>query len=350
MRGTCDQTPHCLPPQHRLPSKPLQSSRLKFVLRVLVSLALIGFVLRKLDWHQVGALLQKTDPVWGLFGSALTLGLILLLALRWSLFLRRQSIPVPFSTIFSLTWSGQFFNSVLPGSTGGDFVKIFQLCRLAPDRKSAAAVTVVLDRFTALIALLCLAGVAFLRCPISWSDFARIPRPGGRFIVIAGITLALVGTGGAVFVAARSQVWLPRLRRVIAALKTSITPSPALALAIGMSFTIHLLSFFIAFCFARSLGIGITYWQVLEFFPVLLFLVMMPITVNGHGLREVLLIFYFSKLGIVVTGQTALGVQETAIAFSALLVANDLAWSLPGGIWYLLRFRSAPAVKPQTTL
>ena len=309
---------------------------------MLVSVALIGFVLRKLDWRQVGALLEKTDPVWGFSGSALTLGLILLLALRWTLFLRRQSIPVPFPTVFSLTWSGQFFNSVLPGSTGGDFVKIFQLCRLAPDRKAAAAVTVVLDRFTALIALLCLAGFAFFRCPISWADFAGVHRPSGRLLLIAGSVGGGMGLAVGALLATRSQVWLPRIARVIAAAKTSIAPSPALALAVVMSFAIHLLSFFIAFCFARSLGIGITYPQILAFFPVLLFLVMLPITVNGHGLREVLLIFYFGKLGVAIAGHPSPGVQETAIAFSALLVANDLTWSLPGGLWYFLRFRPAP--------
>ena len=123
----------------------------------------------------------------------------------------------------------------------------------------------------------------------------------------------------------------------MAALGTSLAPSVALGVAIALSFTIHLLSFFIAFCFARSLGITISYGQILQFLPVLLFLVMMPVTVNGHGLREVLLIFYFTKLGIG-TG-SAMGTQETAIAFSALMVANDLLWCLPGGLLYSLRFR-----------
>ena len=76
-------------------------------------------------------------------------------------------------------------------------------------------------------------------------------------------------------------------------------------------------------------------------------LVMMPITVNGHGLREVLLIFYFGKLGLGLADHSSMGVQETAIAFSALLVANDLLWSLPGGAWYFLRFKKRPA--PEAT-
>ena len=98
---------------------------------------------RKLD------VLRQPDTLnfaWAIPASALVALLITLLALRWRIFLRQQGLELPFSTIFSLTWAGQFFNSVLPGSTGGDVVKIYQLCRLAPDRKAAAAATVVVDR------------------------------------------------------------------------------------------------------------------------------------------------------------------------------------------------------------
>src|SRR3712207_9577460 len=65
---------------------------------------------------------------------------------RWEIFLQQQKLALPFGTTLALTWAGQFFNSCLPGSTGGDLVKIFQLCRFWPQRKAAAASTVVADR------------------------------------------------------------------------------------------------------------------------------------------------------------------------------------------------------------
>ena len=306
-------------------------------------------MLHRLDWARVGALLGKTAATWAIPGSLLTLALISLLALRWSIFLRRQAIAVPFSTVFSLTWSGQFFNSVLPGSTGGDFVKIYQLCRLAPERKAAAAVTVVMDRLTALVALLVLAGAAFTMQPVSWADFAGTSRPGTGILLMAGSLLAAAGVALALLMGRHWEVWKPRLCRVLFALKTSLTLSPELVVAVALSFAIHLLSFFIVYCLARSLGIAISYLQVLQFLPVLLFLVMLPVTVNGHGLREVLLIFYFTKLGITLPGSASRGVQETAVALSALLVANDLLWSLPGGLWYFFRFKRR-LVAPRTPI
>jgi len=326
---------------------PLKSSRLNFLARMLISLVLIGFVLHKLDWREVGMLLRRTDPRWALAGTSITFALVVLLAVRWRIFLRRQNIPVSYWTVFALTWSGQFFNFILPGSTGGDFVKIFQLCRMAPDRKAAAAVTVIIDRFTALVALVTLAGAALLACPVSWRDVAGDSRMNGRILLIGGAAFGLVAAGAVAFMARHSETWLPRVRRVLAAFKTSLAPSPALGVAILLSFCIHFVTFTMAFCFARSLGLAITYPKLLQFFPVLLLLVMMPVTVNGHGLREVLLIFYFGKLGIGLAGPATVRVQDAAVAFSALLVANDLLWSLPGGLCYFLRFannKQTPAV------
>ena len=69
-------------------------------------------------------------------------------------------------------------------------------------------------------------------------------------------------------------------------------------------------------------------------------LIMLPVTINGHGLRELLLIAYFTQMGIGIGWFGGSGVREIAVAFSLVLVANDLLWSIPGGIWYMARFKA----------
>ncbi|MDQ6623566.1 MAG: ATP-binding protein, partial [Verrucomicrobiota bacterium] len=86
----------------------------------------------------------------------------------------------------------------------------------------------------------------------------------------------------------------------------------------------------------------ISYGQMVLMMPVVLFLMLIPITINGHGLRELLLISYFRYLGIVVSGSSDISVQDTAVALSLVAVANDLLWSLPGGLFYLIKFRVRP--------
>jgi uncharacterized membrane protein YbhN (UPF0104 family) len=317
-------------------------ARLKFLLRCIVSVALIALVARKVNWTGLGFVLRHVDARWALAGSLCTLLLIASLATRWRIFLRQQRIELRFGTIFSLTWAGQFFNSVLPGSTGGDFVKIYQLCRLAPGQKAAAAATVLTDRLSALVALLVLAGVAFAIAPAPLQSLAG--RGGSMGTVVLWGCVALVAasvSGWLAFRFLRATHWLGRLQRTLAASKKSFELNRNLLAAVVLSFGIHFLNFLIVFLFARSLGIGISYAQVLLIMPVVLLLVMMPVTVNGHGLREVLLIYYFTHFHIALNGYAGVGVKETVIALSVLLVANDLLWSLPGGLWYLVRFKQS---------
>jgi glycosyltransferase 2 family protein len=299
------------------------------------------------DWATLGTALTRLHLGWALLGWALTSLLIVGLALRWQIFLRQQRITLPFITVLSLTWAGQFFNSVLPGSTGGDVVKIYQLCRFVPDRKAAAAATVFLDRLTALVALVVLAGIAMIIDPVPLHVLS-MQSLSTRMLSWLFISLAMLALAtGLLFRAIRSTLWGGRLVRTLAAAKDNLSLNQRLLAAVLLAFAIHLTNFLIAYLFARALGISITYLQILIIVPVVLFFVMLPITINGHGLRELLLIGYFSQMGFTLTGHPETGVREIAIAFSLLLVANDLLWSIPGGIWYMLRFK--PAERRLTT-
>lgn len=289
-----------------------------------------------MDWSGLSAILRQLDLRWALAGSLSTLGLIAGLALRWRIFLRQQQIDLPYASIFRLTWAGQFFNSILPGSTGGDVVKIFQICRLAPDRKAAAVSTVFVDRLSALAALLVLAGVAVLLDPKPLDLFIRAVLPLNAWVTAVLMAAIAMLAGVLVYRLLRDTEWHGRIARTLAAAAKNLTLNWNLALAVALAFAIHLLSFMGVYLFARALRIPITYGQVLLMMPVIVFLLLIPVTINGHGLREILLIGYFTYLGVSVSA-AEVRVEETAVALSIVAVANDLLWSLPGGLWYLAR-------------
>lgn len=304
---------------------------------------LVWLILRKVSWPILTQILGALDIRWAIAGTISTLLLIAGLALRWQMFLKQQRIELPYPTTFLLTWAGQFFNSILPGSTGGDVMKVVQICRLAPDRKAAAASTVLVDRFTALVALLALVAVSLFRDP---RPLTLLPLPAlhtrniltGVFVVFA--VFAAVGIG--LYLVRHTTVY-SRVGRTIKAARDGLRLNSRLVACLALAFAVHLLNFFTVYLFARALNIPITYGQIVLMMPVVLFCVMAPVTINGHGLREVLLIGYFGLMGIVIGHQNANDYRETAIALSLVLVANDLCWSVPGGLWYLLRFKeSAP--------
>jgi len=318
--------------------------KLRFLAQCLVSLALLGFLLGRIEWRGLAAIWQQMDVPVALTASLLTFPLLLLLAVRWRIFLRQQHIAIRFRSVLALTWTGQFFNSFLPGSTGGDVSKIIQICRRYPDRKAQAAVTVILDRLSALVAMVMLAGCAWVMGP-SW----KILQAGLMSINFAhwslGLLLALMGGAVLVLVARRfgSDLWRERWARIGAALQTGFQLNAGTVTALLLAVLIHFLNFTIFFLFARALGISITYAEVLLMLPVVFLLLLLPVTVNGHGLREVLLIFYFTQFGVHLTGGQTAGIPEIVVSLSAVCLANDLLWSLPGGLLCLFPSRSGRA-------
>jgi glycosyltransferase 2 family protein len=139
--------------------------------------------------------------------------------LRWYLLIRQAGLKINAGRVFSLQMMGIFFNSLIPGGTGGDLIKGFYLFKEHADKdKSLALTSIAMDRFVGLYGLLCVAmlmtalnvdlwmgsrelrlnslfyggvflvfttAIAFFFSP--WSDrFLNHPRlhkaPGGRFL------------------------------------------------------------------------------------------------------------------------------------------------------------------------
>ena len=93
--------------------------------------------------------------------------------------------PTPLWTVLRLTFIGFFFNIVVPGLTGGDLVKAVMVARAHPERRAAAAISVLVDR---LIGVLVLALMGAVTIVSQGERFAEYRTP-----LLVGLALALVG-------------------------------------------------------------------------------------------------------------------------------------------------------------
>jgi glycosyltransferase 2 family protein len=91
--------------------------------------------------------------------------------LRWLLLIRLAGLKAPTFRIFSLSMMGIFFNSLIPGGTGGDLIKGYYLYKEHEDKDKALALTsIAMDRLIGLYALLTVAmAMTFLNYPL-WKD------------------------------------------------------------------------------------------------------------------------------------------------------------------------------------
>jgi uncharacterized protein (TIRG00374 family) len=133
-----------------------------FVVKLVVAVGLITWLFRsgKIDLTE----LKHIGQGWPWFALAFVpFGFVLLLCgYRWRLLLRAQGIDYSFRDSLAVTMIGHFFNQFLIGTTGGDMVKAYVIATDHPEQRSAAVMSVFVDRVVGLLVLVAFALVGIL--------------------------------------------------------------------------------------------------------------------------------------------------------------------------------------------
>jgi glycosyltransferase 2 family protein len=120
--------------------------KLKLALKAILGVGLLVYVVRSkmIDFETLHTVLS--NPL-NLVLSVLFLGFsALCCATRWFLLVRAQGLGLSLKELFELTMIGNFFNTFMPGSVGGDLIKAWYVAGQEPQRKTKAVFTVLLDR------------------------------------------------------------------------------------------------------------------------------------------------------------------------------------------------------------
>lgn len=132
----------------------MKKDHLKIVLKAAVGLILVAYVLksRMVDFEVLHSLLlNPLNLVIAFFFLSLS---SLLCTARWQVLARPQGLELSFKKLFSLTMIGSFFNTFMPGSVGGDLIKAWYVAGQAPDRRTRAVFSVLLDRVLGLTVII----------------------------------------------------------------------------------------------------------------------------------------------------------------------------------------------------
>ena len=119
---------------------------LKLSIQLLVSGAVIAFLLWSIDLEQTVEIIR--DSHWGyvLAAFAIFLGTTWLMAWRWGALLRAKGVHEPFSWLLRMYFVGYAAGQVLPTAVGGDAVRIIEHSRRRPDAKATTAAAVFMER------------------------------------------------------------------------------------------------------------------------------------------------------------------------------------------------------------
>ena len=131
-------------------------------LKILVAAGLLYWLTTsgKLDFKLLGELSHHPLAVLGaVFFSIVN---FILISYRWeSILSARSQVRLPILGLLRITWIGQFFSSVLPGSVSGDLVKILYVQKFDSNfSKKFIFASILIDRLMGLSGLILLVGLS----------------------------------------------------------------------------------------------------------------------------------------------------------------------------------------------
>ena len=306
------------------------------VLKAGVSVALLWLLFSRVDVSRLWSVARNASAPWLAAALGLYLVMVLASAWRWRLLLTAQGLDFPLSKLTSSFLVATFFNNFLPSNIGGDVIRIADTAPAAGS-KTLATTVVLIDRGLGLLGLVLMAAMGATAGPrladasslgpgMLWTGF-------GLATMIA--TPALLMPNGLARLLQPLCVLHPewmgeRLERLTGAL-ARFRESPA---ALGGCFAgavfvqTVLVGFYLAI--AHSMKIPIGFAELAVIVPLSFIVQMLPVSMNGFGVREATFGFYFTRLGLPL---------ESALLVSFMGAALIMLFSLSGGVLYMARQR-----------
>lgn len=312
------------------------------ILKIGVTIAIIAFLFARVDLNAMARQLASANPLLLLLALFLYELAISMGAVKWQLLVRAQNLPARFGDLMTFTLVGLFFGNLLPSNVGGDVVRAYGLVK-ASGRAEAAAISVLVDRLTGLVAYLGAAMVMVVLAAFTLARGAELEQLEIATVIVAGAFLlgcALLFSRRfsqrvkGIFAYGPLKRVQPVAQRVYEALQVYRHSYRALAFALVLSVGNVIVTTLVWYAVGTALGLTVSIFYYFLFNPIVAFVLLVPISFNGLGLKEASWMFFFGLIGVS---------DESALSMSLIFSLIIVLTSLPGGIlWWRERARVAP--------
>jgi glycosyltransferase 2 family protein len=305
-----------------------------FLVKLALSLGglVLVFLLSRAKFPEIGRTLAAAS--WGWLAVAFSLHTLGLLfsAYRWQILAQAQGDHIPLGYLVKSYIVGRFFNTFLPTSVGGDVVRMWDGAKYSTSFVKSSAIVVV-ERATGIIVLFLFALLASL---LRLDMARRIP--------VIEVAL-LLGAAGLI---ATAVFFLPAVGRLLArgpehGFRRRLFDKMRLFRGTIVDYRRHPAAFVRATAWAvllqlnvviyyiligRALGLAIPALDYFVFIPLVLLLQIIPVFINGFGIREISYVAVFAFYGLA---------ASAAWSFALVEIAFGLIIGLLGAVIYITR-------------
>lgn len=315
------------------------------IAKICVSGALIVYLVQRTDLTEVWEVVQGAD--WRILTGAFFLFYVgyAITASRWRVLLGALGKAPPFWFLFRSFTVAVFFNNFLPSTVGGDAMRMYDSWRSGISKTSSVA-AVLMDRFMGLAALLLFALCGLLLgAHSSFGDSNVVTLVGIGAALAFLLLLALIFLPDAFSSRFSGMVaMLPArlaegVNSIVSTLRSFAQRREALIAALALSIALQTNVIVYHWLVAGAFGLDVPLSAFFLIIPVAIAVMMLPISINGIGVRESIFVLLLGTQGVS---------QEEGLAYAWLVYAFLLIQGLIGGVVFALRSEGAKASPANT--
>ncbi len=305
-------------------------------MRLIVSVALLALLFSRMDVSALVANARQASVPWLIVALAIYFLHVVASTWRWRVLLDAQSVHLPRTLLLSSYMVAIFFNNFLPSNIGGDVVRISNTAGAARS-KTLATVVVLVDRGLGVLSLVLVAAIS---ATIVANLRGHVPSPIWPVWLWAAFTFAMAGAIPLVWapsafgrllqpLTAINPGWVSeRIDKFTSALERFRDRPGALAECFLGALCVQVLLIVFHLAVVQALHVPIGIWDLAVVVPLSFVVQMVPVSLNGFGVREATFSLYFTRLGLPMQSGVLVSLAATVVM---------MIFSLSGAALYLVQ-------------
>ena len=299
---------------------------LRFVGPVLLAL----LIWRLPNPWRIGQELSKVAVIPLLLAIALNALSVHLKVLRWDALLRARDIRLPMRRLWSAFLGSLYVGMLTPGRLG-DLLRVHYLHQDARIPYAEGFASVVMDRFCDLYILVVFASIGLVRFgSIINNELAYLTWGGILVTILIPLVFLIPGIAETFMRVVVRRLGFARdsntAERFLESMRMQLRRSFWRSLVLTIA--AFLVGFAQGWLICRAMGINIAYIDVMGLLAIAMLIGLVPITVSGVGVRELLFSLVMPSLGYDSEVGVGFGLMVFATIYLALAIAGFVSWQI----------------------
>ena len=267
----------------------------------LIGVIIFVYILWHIGWTDLTSSFKKINLFYFLITVLMVVPLLMLYTYKWFVILKLQGFKVPFFRLFLISLIGIYYGSITP-SRGGAIIRSVYLKDYCKENLGKCTSSFFLERVFDVLAIL---GLAFF----SIFFVANIVN---NFLIYLIIFLICFLIAFWFFYSKKRSIkvcrlfyemftpkkYKEKLKEIFDSFYESLPPIRKCYNSFFIVLLYWLGDYIFAYIVALSFGFKISFFAFLSIIPIVTFISMIPITINGLGTRELTMGFLFGKFGV----------------------------------------------------